>query len=72
LLANVTLSVLDEHFAEDRTTQSLMPTDRDGRSRHGLVNYRLVRYADDFARHEAPRSREEVQDLLRWAVAAAR
>ena len=44
LLANVALSVLDEHFAErwdDRVARAK-------RRRHGLANYRLVRYADDF------------------------
>jgi RNA-directed DNA polymerase len=44
LLANVALSVLDGHFAglwADRT-------ERNRRRRHGLANYRLVRYADDW------------------------
>ena len=44
LLANIALSVLDEHFAErwdDRV-------ERAKRRRHGLPNYRLIRYADDF------------------------
>jgi RNA-directed DNA polymerase len=44
LLANIALSVLDDHFAEcwgDRV-------DRAKRRRHGLANYRLVRYCDDF------------------------
>lgn len=44
LLANVALSVLDEHFAErwdDRVARAK-------RRRHGIANYRLVRYADDF------------------------
>jgi len=44
LLANVALSVLDEHFAEaweDRAARAK-------RRRHGLANCRLVRYADDF------------------------
>jgi RNA-directed DNA polymerase len=44
LLANVALSVLDEHFDErwgDRVARAK-------RRRHGLANYRLVRYADDF------------------------
>ena len=44
LLANIALSVLDEHFAarwDDRV-------ERARRRRHGLPNYRLIRYADDF------------------------
>jgi hypothetical protein len=43
LLANIALSVLDDHFAErwgDRV-------ERAKRRRHGLANYRLIRYADD-------------------------
>jgi RNA-directed DNA polymerase len=44
LLANVALSVLDEHF--DQYTISTV--ERARRRRHGLANYRLVRYADDF------------------------
>ncbi|WIV57982.1 group II intron reverse transcriptase/maturase [Amycolatopsis nalaikhensis] len=44
LLANVALSVLDEHF--DQYTISTV--ERAKRRRHGLANYRLVRYADDF------------------------
>ena len=49
LLANIALSVLDDHFvlamADDdgRTRQQ-----RQKRRRHGLANYRLIRYADDF------------------------
>ena len=44
LLANIALSALDEHFAarwDDRV-------ERAKRRRHGLPNYRLIRYADDF------------------------
>jgi RNA-directed DNA polymerase len=43
-LANVALSALDEHIAEqwqDRVARAK-------RRRHGLANYRLIRYADDF------------------------
>jgi RNA-directed DNA polymerase len=32
----------------------------------------LIRYADDFARHEAPCDRMEVEGLHRWLVAASR
>jgi RNA-directed DNA polymerase len=44
LLANVALSVLDEHFAGHWTDER----ERRKRRRHGLANYRLIRYADDF------------------------
>jgi RNA-directed DNA polymerase len=47
LLSNVALSVLDDHFAklwQDSGTY----VDRARRRRHGLANYRLIRYADDF------------------------
>jgi RNA-directed DNA polymerase len=48
LLANIALSVLDEHFAEawqrDMATRPL----RESRRRRGHATYRLVRYADDF------------------------
>jgi RNA-directed DNA polymerase len=48
LLANIALSVLDEHFVEvwqrDMATRWL----REKRRRHGHATYRLVRYADDF------------------------
>jgi len=48
LLANIALSVLDDHFAvawqRDMATRPL----RERRRRHGHATYRLVRYADDF------------------------
>jgi RNA-directed DNA polymerase len=48
LLANIALSVLDDHFAgvwqRDMATRSR----RETRRRHGEATYRLVRYADDF------------------------
>jgi RNA-directed DNA polymerase len=48
LLANLALSVLDDHFAEawerDMGTRTLRAT----RRHHGHATYRLVRYADDF------------------------
>jgi RNA-directed DNA polymerase len=48
LLANIALSVLDEHFAE--AWQQTMGTSAQRRTRkaRGLARYRLVRYADDF------------------------
>ncbi len=48
LLANIALSVLDEHFV---AAWAAMGTDKGGRQRRrrtGLATYRLVRYADDF------------------------
>ncbi len=66
LLANVALSVLDDHFAgrwEDRVTRAK-------RRRHGLANYRLVRYADDFVvmvsgtKAHAETVRDEVAEVL--------
>jgi RNA-directed DNA polymerase len=48
LLANIALSVLDDHFVavwqRDMATRTLRATRRN----HGLPTYRLVRYADDF------------------------
>jgi RNA-directed DNA polymerase len=47
LLANVALSVLDDHFAEAWTAMG-GPSARHRRRAKGLATYRLVRYADDF------------------------
>jgi len=44
LLANIALSTLDDHFAERWGNRA----ERAKRRRHGLPNYRLIRYADDF------------------------
>jgi RNA-directed DNA polymerase len=47
LLANVALSVLDEHFV-GAWEKAMSPSwRREARRRKGLANYRLVRYADD-------------------------
>ena len=48
LLANIALSTLDDHF--DRQRRELMSNDqqRAQRTRRGLGNWKLVRYADDF------------------------
>ncbi len=48
LLANVALSVLDEHFADAWQANSGSTYQRTKRRRAGLPNYRIVRYADDF------------------------
>ncbi|NNH73099.1 group II intron reverse transcriptase/maturase [Nocardia uniformis] len=44
LLANIALSVLDEHM----TGKAETPRERERRRKHGLANYRIIRYADDF------------------------
>ena len=48
LLANIALSVLDDHFAEVWQREMGTRSIRERRRRHGLATYRLVRYADDF------------------------
>jgi RNA-directed DNA polymerase len=70
LLANIALSVLDEHF--DRQWHEEMPTGNQRRKRRssGLGNWRLVRFADDFVimvsgdRHHAEALRDQVADVL--------
>jgi RNA-directed DNA polymerase len=48
LLANVALSVLDEHIAQALGGPRTTTAQRTRRRRNGLPNYRLVRYADDW------------------------
>ena len=48
LLANIALSVLDEHFAEAWSTNMATDTLRRRRRRNEEPNYRIIRYADDF------------------------
>jgi RNA-directed DNA polymerase len=48
LLANIALSVLDEHFAEAWQRDMATRPGRERRRRHGEATYRLIRYADDF------------------------
>jgi RNA-directed DNA polymerase len=69
LLANIALSVLDEHF--DRKWKALGPDwARAKHRRQGGAVYRLVRYADDFVvmvagqRSDAEALRAEVSSLL--------
>ena len=70
LLANIALSVLDDHFMG--TWQQTMNTvqQRQKRRRHGAANYRLIRYADDFVvvvtgqREHAEQLRDEVTQVL--------
>ncbi|HXJ47583.1 MAG TPA: group II intron reverse transcriptase/maturase [Candidatus Acidoferrum sp.] len=70
LLANVALSVLDDHFAEAWASFSKHPWSRQKHRAKGLPTYRLVRYADDFVvlvagtRQHAESLREEVAAVL--------
>jgi RNA-directed DNA polymerase len=70
LLANVALSVLDEHFTEHWQTNSGTTYQRTKRRRAGLPNYRIVRYADDFvvmvsgSQAHAEALREDVAEVL--------
>ncbi len=69
LLANIALSVLDEHFAEAWKSWG-SDSSRGRRHARGLANYRLVRYADDFVvmvsgtRQHAEALRDEVAGVL--------
>lgn len=48
LLANIALSVLDDHFADAWQREMSTRHGRERRRRQGHATYRLVRYADDF------------------------
>lgn len=69
LLANIALSVLDEHFAAAWTAMGDSSA-RHQRRRKGLATYRIVRYADDFVvmvngtREHADGLRDEVAAVL--------
>jgi RNA-directed DNA polymerase len=63
LLANVALSVLDEHFAEAPGGPRSTAKQRWSRRRKELPNYRLIRYADDFVIVVAG-TREHAEALL--------
>lgn len=66
LLANIALSVLDEHLASKRVSN----WQRYQRRKRGEANYRLVRYADDFLilvsgnRDQAVQVRDEIAEVL--------
>jgi len=70
VLANIALSVLDDHFAEAWESAMGSEKARQQRRRKGLPNYRLVRYADDFVvvvagtRADADRLRVQVAEVL--------
>lgn len=69
LLANIALSVLDEHFVAAWEAMG-DSHQREQRRRKGLANYRLVRYADDWVvmvagtRADADRLRDEAASVL--------
>jgi Retron-type reverse transcriptase len=70
LLSNVALSVLDEHIAQGPGGPRASPYERAKRRRHGLPNYRLVRYADDWClavsgtRAHAEALQDEIAEVL--------
>ncbi|WP_344315618.1 reverse transcriptase domain-containing protein, partial [Fodinicola feengrottensis] len=70
LLANIALSALDEHFAQQWHREMGTAYQRSKRRRNGLGVWRLIRYADDFVlmvdgqRHHAETLREEVAAVL--------
>jgi len=70
LLANIALSVLDEHFAAAWAAMGANCGARQQRRLHGGATYRLVRYADDFVvlvagtREHAEARRREVETVL--------
>ncbi len=72
LIFNIALTALDEHLTGPWETGGTMSTDgrRTARRRGGLPNYRVVRYADDFAvlvnggRQGAEALREDIAGVL--------
>ncbi len=70
LLSNVALSVLDEHIAQGPGGPATSAYERTKRRRHGLPNYRLSRYADDWClmvhgtKADAEALREEIAGVL--------
>ena len=70
LLANIALSTLDDHFAQQWHEQMGTEKQRRKRTRTGQGNWRLIRYADDFVlmvsgdRHHAEALREQVTTVL--------
>jgi RNA-directed DNA polymerase len=74
LLANIALGVLDEHVMAPWRPDGTMGTTyrRHARRKKGLPTWRIVRYADDFVRHEALFDRVEMKGLHRRSVVAGR
>jgi RNA-directed DNA polymerase len=68
VLANVALSVLDEHLAQHPGGPRSAPWHRQSRRQRGQPNCRLVRYADDWLILVAG-TREDAEDLREEAAA---
>lgn len=70
LLANIALSVLDDHFDQQWRKEMGSGYQRAKRKRNGQGNWKLIRYADDLVlmvsgdRHHAEALREEVSAVL--------
>jgi RNA-directed DNA polymerase len=70
LLSNVALSVLDEFIAQAPGGPSSSKTERARRHRHGLPNFRISRYADDWclmvcgSKTDAEDLREQIAQVL--------
>ncbi|WP_446685403.1 reverse transcriptase domain-containing protein [Kibdelosporangium aridum] len=70
LLSNVALSVLDEYIAHAPGGAATGTADRAKRRRHGLPNFKLVRFADDWclmvsgSKTDAQALREEIAEVL--------
>ncbi len=70
LLANIALSVLDQHIAGHPGGPGTTKIERSRRRRHAEVNVRLVRYADDFlvlvdgTREQAEHLHREIAEVL--------
>jgi RNA-directed DNA polymerase len=70
VLANIALSALDDHFSQQWQQEMGTRQQREKRIRRGQGNWRIIRYADDFAlvvfggQHHAEALREEVTAAL--------
>jgi RNA-directed DNA polymerase len=70
LLANIALSALDDHFSQQWQQEMGTRQQREKRIRRGQGNWRIIRYADDFAlvvfggQHHAETLHEEVTAAL--------
>jgi RNA-directed DNA polymerase len=73
LLANIALSVLDDHFVEAWQTEMATVWQRKKRRNQGRPNYRLVRYADDFVVviHGERADAEALRDVIAAVLAPA-
>jgi RNA-directed DNA polymerase len=61
LLANIALSVLDEHFDKQWKAEMATWHHRDRRRRNGLGSWKLVRYAG-LVRRRLPLHRRQLRD----------